>query len=245
MTLDSEGAIILQRGAPPHRCPPTAPHCASAVGAGDTFAAAFTLALAAGASGPCAGDIASAAAGQVVRKDGTATCTREDLLTALGHGAAASASHARALAEEYRRIGHRIVFTNGCFDLLHPGHVELLRRARALGDVLIVGLNSDESVRRRKGPRRPINSSEVRAAVLRGLRFVDDVIVFDDETPAALVEAIRPDVFVKGDDYTEADLPEAPIVRQYGGTVCLLPCAPDHSTSGLVRRIRAARRCAS
>jgi rfaE bifunctional protein nucleotidyltransferase chain/domain len=132
------------------------------------------------------------------------------------------------------------VFTNGCFDVLHRGHVEYLAEAAALGDVLVVGLNSDDSVRRLKGPRRPVNPAEDRAAVLAALAAVDHVAVFDDDTPLRLIEALRPDVYVKGGDYTVETLPEAPLMRRLGGEVRILRFLPGRSTSGIIERIRAA-----
>jgi D-beta-D-heptose 7-phosphate kinase/D-beta-D-heptose 1-phosphate adenosyltransferase len=131
-----------------------------------------------------------------------------------------------------------IVFTNGCFDILHRGHVEYLAAARQLGDVLVVGLNSDASVRRLKGPDRPINPEGDRAAVLDALRAVDFVTIFEEDTPAALIEAVQPDVLVKGADYTEDRIVGADIVRQRGGRVVIVPLLGGRSTSGLIARIR-------
>jgi D-beta-D-heptose 7-phosphate kinase/D-beta-D-heptose 1-phosphate adenosyltransferase len=131
-----------------------------------------------------------------------------------------------------------IVFTNGCFDLLHRGHVEYLAAARQLGDVLVVGLNSDASVRRLKGPDRPINPEGDRAAVLDALRAVDFVTIFEEDTPAALIEAVQPNVLVKGADYTEDRIVGADIVRRRGGRVVIVPLLGGRSTSGLIARIR-------
>lgn len=143
---------------------------------------------------------------------------------------------------DYSRIlrdcGRRVVFTNGCFDLLHAGHVRYLAAARALGDCLIVGLNSDESVRALKGDGRPVNSERDRAAVLAALRAVDAVTVFGEATAATLIELIRPHVYAKGADYTLDTLPEAKLVQGYGGEVALLELLPGHSTTRLVARIR-------
>lgn len=137
-----------------------------------------------------------------------------------------------------RAAGMTIVFTNGCFDILHRGHVEYLAAARQLGDVLVVGLNSDASVRRLKGPDRPINPEGDRAAVLDALRAVDFVTIFEEDTPAALIEAVQPDVLVKGADYTEDRIVGADIVRQRGGRVVIVPLLGGRSTSGLIARIR-------
>src|SRR6058998_159591 len=119
--------------------------------------------------------------------------------------------------------GRRIVFTNGCFDILHRGHITYLNRAKALGDVLIVGVNSDDSIHRLKGPGRPINTLEDRAQVLAALSSVDHIVAFDADTPIELIRAIRPDIFVKGGDYTRDRLPEASLVEELGGTVQILP----------------------
>jgi D-beta-D-heptose 7-phosphate kinase / D-beta-D-heptose 1-phosphate adenosyltransferase len=143
-------------------------------------------------------------------------------------------------AAQHRRAGHRVVLTNGCFDVLHGGHVSCLQAARDLGDVLVVAVNSDAGVTRLKGPGRPINSVADRAAVLAALRCVDYVTVFDDDTPLRVIEKIRPHLFVKGGDYRTEALPEAPTVERYGGQVVILGYMPGRSTTGMVERIRAA-----
>lgn len=130
----------------------------------------------------------------------------------------------------------RIVFTNGCFDLITHGHCDFLRRCRALGDWLIVGLNSDASVRRLKGPTRPICNQEERASVLRAIRYVDEIIVFEEDTPCELIERIRPSIAAKGPGYSEENMPEAEIVKAYGGRVVILD-GPDVSTSKIAERI--------
>ena len=139
-----------------------------------------------------------------------------------------------------RRAGAPVVFTNGCFDLLHPGHVRYLAATRALGDVLVVGLNSDASVRGLKGPGRPVLRAEERAEVLAGLSAVDHLVVFDDETPLALIGALRPDVLVKGADWSEADIAGAEEVRAAGGRVERIDLVPGVSTTELIRRLRGA-----
>lgn len=143
-----------------------------------------------------------------------------------------------AFAAALRAHGQRIVFTNGCFDILHVGHVRYLGAARALGDCLVVGLNSDASVRRLKGPERPVNEEADRAEVLDALRAVDYVTIFDEPTAAELIEIIRPDVYVKGGDYTIATLPEAKIVRDYGGRVEFVDLVPERSTTRVIEKLR-------
>ena len=149
-------------------------------------------------------------------------------------------------AEVVGRVGpgrsFRLVFTNGCFDLLHPGHVDCLERARGLGDVLLVAVNTDRSVGRLgKGPGRPLVDQDARARVVAGLGCVDWVTLFDEETPEALIGDVRPDVLVKGGDYSEAEVAGAGVVRGGGGRVVILPLVPGYSTSALVRRIREGR----
>jgi D-glycero-beta-D-manno-heptose 1-phosphate adenylyltransferase len=139
-----------------------------------------------------------------------------------------------------RAGGGRVVFTNGCFDLLHVGHVRYLQAARGLGDVLVVGVNSDASVRRLKGNARPIVPEQERAEVLAALACIDHVTIFDESTPERLLAYLRPDVHVKGGDYREEDLAEAPLVRSWGGKVVILPLTPGHSTTELVRKLDAA-----
>ena len=140
-------------------------------------------------------------------------------------------------AARWRHNGFRVGFTNGCFDLLHPGHVSLLRQARAACDRLIVGLNSDESVRRLKGASRPVQSEAARAAVLSSLADVDAVVGFADDTPMGLIEALRPDVLVKGADYSEETVVGAALVRSYGGRILLAELSPGHSTTATIGRL--------
>jgi D-beta-D-heptose 7-phosphate kinase / D-beta-D-heptose 1-phosphate adenosyltransferase len=140
----------------------------------------------------------------------------------------------------HRRAGHRVVFTNGCFDLLHRGHVECLQQAAALGDVLVVGINSDDSVRRLKGPGRPVNRAEDRAAVVAAIGCVEYVTIFEEDTPERLLEEVRPDFYVKGGDYDPASLPERRVVERYGGRVMRAGYRPGYSTSGVIERLHVA-----
>jgi D-beta-D-heptose 7-phosphate kinase/D-beta-D-heptose 1-phosphate adenosyltransferase len=242
VTLDAEGALFFEKDREPYRtyARPVDPSRAS--GAGDTFAAALAAALAAGADLAAAAEIASAAAAVVVAKEGTASCSAAELRAYLAGGdkCAAGVASLCAALEPLRRGGRRIVMTSGCFDLLHRGHITYLSAAKALGDVLVVGLNSDASVRRHKGPERPINPLEDRAQVLASLSSVDHIVPFDEDTPEALVRAVRPHVFVKGGDYTREALPEARVVESYGGAVHILPFVQDRSTTSIIERIRAA-----
>jgi rfaE bifunctional protein nucleotidyltransferase chain/domain len=137
-----------------------------------------------------------------------------------------------------RQAGGRVIFTNGCFDLLHPGHISYLRAARSLGDTLIVGLNSDASVKRLKGPSRPVVPEKDRAAVLEALDSVDAVVIFAEDTPIRLMRELEPAVYVKGGDYRVEDLPEAEVAREFGAEVRIIPFEPGYSTSALIEKIK-------
>jgi D-beta-D-heptose 7-phosphate kinase/D-beta-D-heptose 1-phosphate adenosyltransferase len=239
VTLDREGALFFERGRAPLRTYAQGAPQTQAAGAGDTFLCALGLALAAGADTAVASECASAAAAVAVAKPHTALCSWQELLPRLAgeHGPSAELSRLLPLLASYRRDQKQIVLTNGCFDLLHRGHIAYLEQAKRLGDVLIVGVNTDASIRRLKGPTRPINSLADRMEVLQGLSSVDHTIAFDEDTPHALIRAIRPDVFVKGGDYTRQSLPEAELVESLGGTVRLLPFVADRSTSSIISRI--------
>lgn len=211
-------------------------------GAGDRFASAAAAALLDGASLTEAVTTAVDTAARFVAAGGAAA------LSVCDHGrdSAESAVPARRqasafeLAARVRDRGGRVVATGGCFDLLHPGHVSLLRQARALGDALVVCLNSDRSVRLLKGPDRPIVSEKDRARLLTALESVDGVAVFDESDPSGLLDRLRPDVWVKGGDYTEEDLPEADVVRRHGGEIVFVPLINGYSTTSMVAAVHAA-----
>jgi D-beta-D-heptose 7-phosphate kinase/D-beta-D-heptose 1-phosphate adenosyltransferase len=246
VTLDTEGALVFEHNRPPYRTYAKAEHPARAAGAGDTFASALALALAAGAETPAAADLASMAAAIVVAQDGTSACSPDELRARVAQSGKPldGRDELAARVAEYRGRGRRIVFTNGCFDILHRGHISYLSRAKSLGDVLIVGVNSDSSIRRLKGPTRPINGLDDRLQVLSALSCVDHVVAFDEDLPNELIRAIRPDVFVKGGDYTRETLPEAALVERLGGTVEILPFLADRSTTDIIARIRQANAAA-
>ena len=147
-------------------------------------------------------------------------------------------AEAAAFAERSRAAGRRVVFTNGVFDILHPGHIRYLQQARTLGDLLIVGLNSDASVRRNKGPERPINDESERAEILEALECVDAVVVFDEDTPAEIIKAVQPDVLVKGADWAEDAIVGRDTVESLGGRVVRVPIESGYSTTEIIRRIR-------
>ncbi|QJE74052.1 D-glycero-beta-D-manno-heptose-7-phosphate kinase [Aerophototrophica crusticola] len=214
-------------------------------GAGDTVMATLAAALAVGADLPAAARLANAAAGIVVGKVGTAVVRPEELRGALRRSGwaaddakVASLEGAVERVERWRRLGCRVGFTNGCFDLLHPGHVSLLTQARAACDKLVVGLNSDASVKRLKGESRPVQSELARATVLASLASVDLVVVFGEDTPLELIQALRPDVLVKGADYTVDTVVGAPFVQSYGGQVVLAELVDGQSTTRTIARMK-------
>jgi D-beta-D-heptose 7-phosphate kinase/D-beta-D-heptose 1-phosphate adenosyltransferase len=240
VTLDSDGAFIFERGRPLYRTYAKSSQVHSTAGAGDTYTSALTLALAAGGATPTAAEIASAAADIVVHKDGTST-TFTDELRGYFSGGEKIIEDPFLLAARiaaYRHEGRKIVFTNGCFDILHRGHITYLNQAKDLGDVLIMGVNSDESVARLKGPSRPLNPLEDRIQVLAALSCVDHIVPFYEDRPDELIKLVRPDVFVKGGDYTRETLPEAPLVERLGGKVEILPYIKDKSTTGVIEKIK-------
>jgi rfaE bifunctional protein nucleotidyltransferase chain/domain/rfaE bifunctional protein kinase chain/domain len=203
-------------------------------GAGDAFAAAATGALLVERSISAAVGAAVGAASEFVASGGAASINSRTAGNSRAAGRPTSdRDSAVEVVSRLRRRGDRLVATGGCFDLLHSGHLSLLQQARALGDALLVCVNSDESVRRRKGPGRPIVPAADRIALLEALEPVDAVIMFDEDTPATLLETVRPDVWVKGGDYTLNDLPEATVVHRYGGQVVIISLVAGYSTSRL------------
>lgn len=240
VTLDRDGTLVLPAAGDVHRTWARPATEKQASGAGDTFVAALTLARAAGLPLTTSVDLAQAAADVVVHHPGTSVCSSEDLTRYLASFAdtALSADELARHIEGDRAEGRRIVLTNGCFDVLHRGHTRYLNQAKQLGDVLVVALNSDASVRGLKGPDRPINSVADRAAVIAALSCVDYVTVFDTSTPIPLIEKIRPEIYAKGGDYTPEMLAETEAVERFGGKVTILDYVPDQSTTGVVRRIR-------
>ena len=232
VTLGARGALLSYgEGAP--MVVPAVPATGDPCGAGDSFAAAAALALADGAVTGEAVAAAVAAASAFVARGG-APAWDDDAVPVVPPAAGIDALLARV-----RAGGGTVVATGGCFDLLHAGHVATLRAARGLGDCLVVCINSDDSVRRLKGPSRPLVAAADRARVLEALEFVDAVVVFDEDTPAEVLDRLRPDVWAKGGDYAGADLPEAAVLRRWGGQAVVLPYLDGHSTTALVERSRA------
>ena len=228
-----------------HHLPAEAREVFDVSGAGDTVVATLAAALAGGVPLLEAARIANVAGGVVVGKVGTAVAHPDDIVEAIhrqtlltpGEGKLLSLNSALDRIAAWRKRGDRIGFTNGCFDLIHPGHVALLSKSRAACDHLIVGLNSDESVRRLKGETRPVQDEASRAAVLASLASVDLVILFGEDTPVALIEAIKPDVLAKGADYSIDQVVGADIVQANGGSILLVDLEEGHSTTATIERL--------
>ena len=216
-------------------------------GAGDTVIATLAACVAAGMNFGDAASVANTAAGIVVGKLGTQPVRWLELERGLEDVSqrkpastlwkVADVQEASARLSRWRQARQRIVFTNGCFDLLHPGHVSLLHQARHLGDRLIVGLNTDASIRRLKGEQRPILPGKDRAAILSALEDVDMVVFFDEDTPLTLINQLKPDILVKGADYRVADVVGKSIVESYGGQVRLVDILQGHSTTAIARKL--------
>ena len=243
ITRGEQGMTLLQRGGQSLHLPAHAKEVFDVTGAGDTVIATLSAGLSAGMSLTDATRLANLAAGLVVGKLGTATIAPAELVYALQGSRAqrrgvVAAEELPALLARARAGGERIVATNGCFDILHPGHVDYLQRARALGDRLIVLVNSDASVRRLKGPERPINPLAHRMTLLAALECVDWVTPFEEDTPRDLIGRIVPDILVKGGDYTAIEsIAGHDHVLAHGGEVRILPFVAGHSTTGLIDRI--------
>jgi rfaE bifunctional protein nucleotidyltransferase chain/domain len=236
ITLGAGGALLVTGDGAPMAAPAPKLAVLDPCGAGDRFASAVAGQLADGAAVGEAVTRAVAAASAFVGAGGAAAARLGRPAHALDHFEAPTPlERAIRLASDVRGRGGRVVATGGCFDLLHAGHVASLQAARALGDCLLVCLNSDASAARLKGPGRPLVTAADRAAVLLALGCVDAVVVFDEDTPEAVLARLRPDIFAKGGDYKEADLPEAPLLRSWGGELVLLPFLEGRSTTSLVK----------
>lgn len=246
ITLDRQGMYALDGSGHGRHIPTTARRVYDVTGAGDVVLAALAVGLGCGWTLSDAAGLANVAAGIEVERFGVTPVTREEIMEWLSHhGGSVSKIKPRsevvAQAQRARRAGQTLVFANGCFDILHPGHVALLERARSFGDLLIVGLNSDQSARQlAKGPGRPINPERERATVLAGLQAVDFVTLFDEPTPLELIRALQPHVLVKGSDWKDKGVIGRELVEAAGGRVEFVELLGEHSTSGLLERIRQA-----
>jgi D-beta-D-heptose 7-phosphate kinase/D-beta-D-heptose 1-phosphate adenosyltransferase len=245
VTRSAEGMTLFQSGQPPLHFEAESQEVADVTGAGDTVAAVLGLALAAGASLDHGARLANAAAGLVVRRRGTAVVTTRELAAALLRRDLSAAESkvvdlpaAAAKAAMWRKDGRTVGFTNGCFDLLHPGHVSLLTEAKSHCDRLIVGLNSDASVGRLKGPGRPVQPEAARAAVMASMQMVDLVVVFNEDTPLDLIKALQPGVLVKGADYTKNEVVGGDIVEASGGRIVLADLVDSYSTTATIAALK-------
>ena len=242
VTLDRDGMALVRKDGRSELIPTRPRQVYDITGAGDMVLSIVGLCLAAGADYDEAGALGNVAGGLEVEKIGVALLTRQEILQDLiehQHAGRGKRLEGEALLAEVARrrdAGQSIVFTNGCFDLLHVGHARLLRQAAQLGDVLVVGLNADVSVQRLKGPTRPLNHEDARAEVLEALEAVDIVALFSEDTPLNLINAIRPDILVKGGDYKPEEVVGRDEVESWGGKLVLIPLVEGHSTTNLVKK---------
>jgi len=243
VTRSEKGLTLVRRTAPPVHLPTEAREVADVSGAGDTLIASFAVMLASGADMAEAARVANVAAGLSVAKQGTATVAHAELADALRGPAPelddkfVNLDEAANRVAEWQAEGLRVGFTNGCFDLLHPGHVRLLARARARCDRLVVALNSDASVRRLKGPTRPVQNELARATVMSGMAAADLVLLFEQDTPLEVITRLQPDMLFKGADWGSIDqVVGADVVIARGGEVALLDFEAGHSTTAIIAR---------
>ncbi|RYZ03939.1 MAG: bifunctional heptose 7-phosphate kinase/heptose 1-phosphate adenyltransferase [Alphaproteobacteria bacterium] len=246
LTRSEHGMSLFRQDAAPVHLAAKAREVFDVSGAGDTVAAAVALGVAAGLSPEISMQIANVAAGIVVAKRGTATATPAELLAEIGAGrsglggapGALPLAEAKRLRETWGREGLSVGFTNGCFDILHAGHISLLRQAAAACDRLIVALNTDASVQVLKGPERPVQAEDVRAAVIAAVKGVDAVILFGEPTPLEAISELQPDVLIKGADYSEDQIVGADIVRGRGGRIVRATLVDGQSTTKVIEKSR-------
>jgi D-beta-D-heptose 7-phosphate kinase / D-beta-D-heptose 1-phosphate adenosyltransferase len=244
LTRSEQGMSLFRANAEPVHQRTNAREVFDVSGAGDTVSAVMGLAMAAKLDIVEAMRLANAAAGVVVSKRGTATVTVSELSQALAYSQRGFESRivvrdaALRQCETWRQQGLKVGLTNGCFDLIHPGHISLLRQAKAACDRLVVALNTDNSVNRLKGPGRPLQGEDARAYVMAAIEDVDLVTLFDEDTPLDLIAFLKPDVLIKGADYSESKIVGADLVRSWGGSIVLADLVPEQSTTRLARRSR-------
>jgi D-beta-D-heptose 7-phosphate kinase / D-beta-D-heptose 1-phosphate adenosyltransferase len=244
VTLGSRGMLVVAGQEPESAVAAIRREVYDVTGAGDTAIAVLSLALAARAPLLQAAQLANAAAGVAVCQVGAVAVSAgaiRDALAARPDSKLLARAELASRAAAWRLAGKRIVFSNGCFDLLHAGHLALLGHAAKLGDVLVLAINSDASVRRLKGPERPLVPQAERAALLAALTFVDAVTIFDEDTPLEVLQAVKPQVLVKGGDYQAAEVVGRELVEAAGGRVEIVPLMPEKSTTSLLERIRSTR----
>jgi len=244
VTRSQDGMSLVSSDGSVVHLPAVAREVFDVSGAGDTVVAGMAACLAAGLGLTESAQLANIAAGIVVGKVGTAVAYASDIVAAL-HQSDLAAGEIKVLdrtagadqVSVWKHKGHKVGFTNGCFDLLHPGHISLLTQARNGCDKLVVGLNSDASVQRLKGPTRPVQSEAARATVLASLACVDLVVIFDEDTPYELIAALKPDLLVKGSDYTIDKVVGADLVQSWGGSVLLADLVAGQSTTATIARM--------
>jgi D-beta-D-heptose 7-phosphate kinase / D-beta-D-heptose 1-phosphate adenosyltransferase len=243
LTLDEEGSLWFKKGIYEMHVPAEYIAHPQVSGAGDTFIGIATLSLICNGDTLVVAELATITAGIVVRKEDTAFCSYEELQAYMN----GTKKYHYSVAElkdyliRYRAEGKKVVFTNGCFDILHSGHIHFLQKAKEKGEVLIVGINTDDSVSRIKGPSRPVNCLSDRIEVLAAIGCIDHIVSFgsmDDDTPISIIQQIKPDVFVKGADYLEKELPESGVLEQMQVKICYVPLLPAHSTTHLINKLR-------
>ena len=246
VTRGEHGVLVVPAEGKAASFPATARRIVDVSGAGDTLVAGFALGVVSGASTANAARLANLAAGIVVAKYGTASASIQELKDLLlsrpdfhiNSKIFVSIADLRQAVTSWREAGLSVGFTNGCFDLLHEGHIELLTEARAHCDRLIVALNSDASVRKLKGPTRPIQSQKARARIMAALGFVDAVTIFDEETPLQLISELLPNVLIKGADYRPDQVVGGSVVEEHGGRIVLVDLVPNSSTTGIVEKMK-------
>jgi D-beta-D-heptose 7-phosphate kinase/D-beta-D-heptose 1-phosphate adenosyltransferase len=243
VTLDRDGIFVFEKGGDGAAIRTDPREVYDVTGAGDNVIAVLAYGLAGGLSPVTAAFLANVAGGIAVEHFGVVTVGWDEIAARIAAGSGGDAKLVdppllERLLDSARRAGRKVVFTNGCFDVLHAGHVDLLRQARAFGDLLVVGLNDDASVRRLKGAGRPVNPLEARAAVLGGLASVDYVVAFGEDTPAEILERVRPDVLVKGEDWKDKGVVGRELVEGYGGKVELVRLLEGYSTTDTLKKLR-------
>lgn len=243
VTRGKEGMSLYERNGKIIHIPTEAREVYDVTGAGDTAICLFGIALFSGASRTEAARLANIGAGIVVGKVGTSVVKQEEIRhflkenTPLTRGKIFEIKELKNIISSLRNRGKRVVFTNGCFDILHMGHIKYLQKARDHGDLLVLGLNDDHSVKKLKGPRRPLINQDERANILAALNCIDYIILFSELTPENLIRELKPDILVKGGDYIINDVVGRDIVEGYGGRVEIVPFIEGYSTSGIVRKI--------
>lgn len=240
ITRGEDGASLFDMDKKHHYVPARRREVYDVVGAGDTFVAAIALAIASGMDLPAACSFANMASGLAVEKVGTSAVTLEELMDSIGetNRKLKTVEEMKSIVRGLREKGNKIVFTNGCFDVLHVGHTKLLKEARSHGDVLILGLNADVSIRALKGSSRPINNESDRAEILSHIPYVDYIVFFGENTPCNLISELKPDVHVKGGDYCPDELPEAGVVRGYGGNIIMVDYVKGRSSTRTIEMLK-------